>query len=413
VGAVAVTTPDLIGAGAGARIARKTDGMTRLPRPDPEVPALHPQTIAVRAGRPARTAGASLNPAVHLASTYVGSHDTTETVGYGRDGNATWRALEEAIGALEGGAALSFASGMAATHAVLEMVDPGGVVVLPRTCYQGVAAAIASRAARYGWSVRRVDVADTDAVLTAAEGADLVWLESPTNPTIEVADLPRIGAELGGKVRLVVDNTFATPLLQRPLDMGADIVVHSLTKLLSGHSDVLLGAVATRADDTESRSALQEARHGFGAIPGPMEAYLALRGLRTLPLRLAQAQASAQILAERLAGHPAVRRVRFPGLPSDPGHERAARTMAGFGSLISIELAEARTADALIDACGLWVFATSLGGVESTLERRHRWPGELPTVPKSLVRLSVGIEHVEDLWRDLAQGLDAAARSGQ
>jgi cystathionine gamma-synthase len=138
-----------------------------------------------------------------------------------------------------------------------------------------------------------------------------------------------------------------------------------------------------------------------------METYLALRGLRTYPLRLAQAQASAQILAERLAAHPAVRRVRFPGLAGDPGHERAARTMAGFGSLISIELADAEAADALVDACRLWVFATSLGGVDSSLERRRRWPSELPTVPESLVRLSVGIEHVEDLWADLAQALDS------
>ena len=190
--------------------------------------------------------------------------------------------------------------------------------------------------------MRRVDVADTDAVLAAAEGADLVWLESPTNPTLEVADLPRIGAELGGKVRLVVDNTFATPLLQRPLDLGADIVVHSLTKMLSGHSDVVLGAVVTRPDDDDDAAALAETRHSFGAIPGPMEAYLALRGLRTLPLRLARAQA--RMRRSWPSGWPATRRSAgsgIPDCPSDPGHQRAARTMAGFGSVISIELADA------------------------------------------------------------------------
>lgn len=366
----------------------------------------HLETLAVTAGRPLRQSGAALNPAIHLASTYVGSHDTSTSVGYGRDGNQTWRALEEAIGALEGGPALAFASGMSACHAVLELLEPGAVVVIPGECYLGVAAAVDARAGRYGWSVRRVDVADTDAVLAAAEGADLVWLESPTNPTLAVADLPRISAELSGKVRLVVDNTFATPLLQRPLDLGADIVVHSLTKMLSGHSDVVLGAVVTQPEDSATKSALERVRHDFGAIPGPMEAYLALRGLRTYPLRLAQAQASAQILAERLAAHPAIRRVRYPGLPSDPGHQRAAQTMAGFGSVISIELADARAADALTDACSLWVFATSLGGVDSSLERRRRWPSELPTVPESLLRLSVGIEHVEDLWDDLVQALD-------
>ena len=388
------------------RGARETKDMTD---PSSEYsPRRHLETLAVTAGRPPRVSGAALNPAVHLASTYVGSHDLS-TTGYGRDGNETWRALEEAIGALEGGRALAFASGMAACQAVLEQLDPGSVVVLPGECYLGVAAAVDARAARYGWSVRRVDVADTEAVLAAAEGADLVWLESPTNPTLDVADLPAIGAQLRGHVRLVVDNTFATPLLQRPLDLGADIVVHSVTKMLSGHSDVLLGAVVTRSDDGATESSLERVRHDFGAIPGPMETYLALRGLRTYPLRLAQAQANAQILAERLAGHPAVRRVRFPGLRNDPGHQRAARTMTGFGTLISIELADAQACDALIDTCSLWVFATSLGGVDSSFERRRRWPDELPTVPESLIRLSVGIEHVEDLWADLAQGLDTLA----
>jgi cystathionine gamma-synthase len=204
----------------------------------------------------------------------------------------------------------------------------------------------------------------------------------------------------------VVDNTFGTPLLQRPLEAGADIVLHSATKMLSGHSDVVLGALVTRADDTQTFEGLDAIRRSFGACPGPMEAYLALRGLRTLPLRLAQAQASARVLAERLVAHRSVQRVRFPGLASDPSHDVARRTMSGFGALISIDLADAATADAFVDACSLWVFATSLGGVESTLERRRRWKSELPSTPEGLVRLSVGIEHVEDLWSDLAQALD-------
>jgi cystathionine gamma-synthase len=373
---------------------------------DAPAPYSRPETVAVTVGRPHRDPGAPLNPSVHFTSTYVGGPDVDATVGYGRDGNPTWTALEAAMGALEGGAALSFASGMAATQAVLELVEPGAVLVLPQACYLGVSAAVDARAARYGWTVRRVDVADTEAVLAAAEGADLVWLESPTNPNLEVADLPRIGAALAGRVRLVVDNTFATPLLQRPLELGADLVVHSMTKMLSGHSDVLLGAVVTRSDDTTTLAALTEVRHSFGAIPGPMEAYLSLRGLRTLAVRLDRAQQNAQVLAERLAEHPAVVRVRYPGLPDDPGHDLASRTMTGFGSLVSIDLADAITADAMVDGCRLWVFTTSLGGVESTLERRRRWPGELASVPEGLVRLSVGIEHVEDLWADLAQALD-------
>jgi cystathionine gamma-synthase len=221
-----------------------------------------------------------------------------------------------------------------------------------------------------------------------------------------VADLPTLSMNLSPSSLFVVDNTFATPLLQRPLESDADIVLHSATKLLSGHSDVVLGAIVTRADDTQTFEGLDAIRRSFGAAPGPMEAYLALRGLRTLPLRLAQAQASAQVLAERLAAHQSVTRVRFPGLPTDPGHDLARRTMSGFGSLISIDLADAPSADAFVEGCALWVFATSLGGVESTLERRRRWKNELQSVPEGLVRLSVGIEHVEDLWADLAQALD-------
>jgi cystathionine gamma-synthase len=373
----------------------------------PRPTQLRLETVAVTAGRPERVVDAPLNPPVVFASTYVGAHDTSAaTIGYGRYGNPTWQALERALGALEGGRAITFASGMAAAHAVLELMPTGGVIVIPQNCYVGVAEAIDQRAARYGWQVRRVNVADTTEVLTAADGADVVWIESPSNPTIEVADLSTLGKNLSPSSLFVVDNTFATPLLQRPLASGADIVLHSATKMLSGHSDVVLGALVTRADDMHTFEGLDAIRRSFGAAPGPMEAYLALRGLRTLPLRLAQAQASAQVLAERLVAHDGVQRVRFPGLVSDPSHDVARRTMSGFGSLISIDLADATTADAFVDGCSLWVFATSLGGVESTLERRRRWKSELPSIPEGLVRLSVGIEHVEDLWSDLAQSLD-------
>ena len=241
--------------------------------------------------------------------------------------------------------------------------------------------------------------------------AQALWGWWKTNPTIDVADLPALGRNLAGEALFVVDSTFATPLLQRPLESGADIVLHSATKLLSGHSDVLLGAVVIKVDHRQTFEALDAIRRSFGAAPGPMEAYLALRGLRTLPLRLAQAQASAQILAERLVGCQQVQRVRFPGLPDDPGHDVAQRTMTGFGSLISIDLEDARTAERFVDGCSLWGFATSLGGVESTLERRRRWGGELLSVPEGLVRMSVGVEHVEDLWADLAQALDQLEQS--
>jgi len=380
---------------------------TGAPLPTNATKRLHPESLAVTVGRPEKVVDAPLNQAPVFASTYLGTpHVGGGELGYGRYGNPTWQALEDAIGALEGGRALTFSSGMSAVHAVLELVPASGTVVVPGNCYLGVSSAVDERAARYGLTVRRVDVADTAAVLAAAEGADLVWIESPTNPTIEVADLPALGAALAGVTTLVVDNTFATPLLQQPLESGADLVLHSATKFLSGHSDALLGAVVVRDTDTATLARLHATRSLHGATPGTMEAYLVLRGVRTLAVRLAQAQANAGVLAERLASHPAVHRIRYPGLAGDPGHEVAARTMSGFGSLLSIELADADAAEEFIAAARIWVFATSLGGVESTFERRRRWPGELASVPEGLVRLSVGIEHVEDLWSDLEQALE-------
>lgn len=379
-----------------------------LPEPsgDP-ADGLHAETIAVTAGRPFRVVDAPLNVPPTFASTYVGTPTPGDgDLGYGRYGNPSWTAVEQAIGRLEGGRAVAFASGMAAVHAVLELLPAGGSIVLPASCYLGVSAAVADRARRFGVQVRTVDVGDTAAVLRAAQGVDMVWLESPTNPTIEVADLPAIGAGLGAGTVFVVDNTFATPLLQQPRKGGAHIVVHSATKLLSGHSDALLGAVVVADDDTERRLALDATRRLQGAIPGTMEAYLVLRGIRTLPVRLERAQTNAAVLARRLSEHPAIRSVRYPGLPDDPGHGTATRVMSGFGSLLAVELPDAAAAEALIAALRIWVFATSLGGVESTLERRRRWSGELPTVPEGLVRLSVGIEHVDDLWADLEQALD-------
>ncbi len=366
-----------------------------------------PETVAVAAGRPDRVPDAPLNQPLVPAATYVGApRPDTGEVGYGRYGNPGWQALEQAIGRLEGGRCLTYSSGMAAGSAILDLFGPGTVVLRPAHCYLGVAAAMAQRVERHGWTVREADPADAEAFLAAARGAELIWLESPTNPMIEVADLAAIAAARDPGTTLVVDNTFATPLLQRPLELGADLVLHSATKIISGHSDALLGAVVVpERDDHDHYGRLDAGRRLGGAIPGALETYLVLRGLRTLPIRLAAAQTSAMILAERLAAHPRVDRVRYPGLTDDPGHDRARAGMAGFGSLLSIELADAATADRFIDGLRLWVFATSLGGVESMLERRRRWPGELRTVPEGLIRMSVGVEHVEDLWVDLDQAL--------
>ncbi|GAB2753874.1 aminotransferase class I/II-fold pyridoxal phosphate-dependent enzyme [Nocardioides salsibiostraticola] len=365
-----------------------TDGTPDLPT-NPSTqgsPALKPATVAVTAGRPARELDAPLNTPITMASTYIAGGE----VDYGRYGNPSWTAFEEALGALEGGRALSYASGMAAIAAVLDLVGSEGVVVAPRHAYNGSIMAMAELESRGRLKVNLVDVTDTDAVIAASEGAALVWLESPTNPALEVADLATIipAAQANG-ASVVVDNTFATPLLQQPLSLGADVVVHSVTKYLAGHSDLLMGAVVT-ADD-QLWSVLKGRRDVTGAVPGAMESFLALRGLRTLHVRVERAQSNAAELARRLADHPAIAEVRYPDM----------------GGIVSIVLAAGPlAADLLTHKTSLWVHATSLGGVESTFERRRRWKTEAPTIPEALVRLSVGIEDVEDLWDDLSKALN-------
>lgn len=370
-------------------------------------PRWAPATLAVAAGRPDRTPDAPVNPDLVLTSTYVASTDPTAR-GYARTANPTWEALEEALGALEGAPARVFASGMAAISAVLDRTPGGGLVVVPQGAYNTTLALVAEHEATGRLRVRTVDVTDVAAVTEAVDGADLLWLESPTNPLLQVADLRALCAAARAAGALsVVDNTFATPLVQRPLDLGADVVVHSVTKYLAGHSDVLLGAVATR--DAELLAALHRHRTLHGGIPGPFEAWLALRGVRTLHLRLERAQASAAELARRLVDHPAVERVRHPSLPDDPGHALAKAQMSGFGAVVSVEVrGGAAAAEAAQGAVRLWLPATSLGGVESTLERRRRHPLEPAIVPESLLRLSVGVEDVEDLWADLSAALDRA-----
>lgn len=369
---------------------------------------LSPATLAVTAGRPARDPGAPVNPAVVLSSTYLsaGEPQPGDPL-YTRYDAPTWHPFEEALGALEASPlpALVFGSGMAAVAATLALVPRGGRVVLPRHAYQVTLVLTADLAERSGLQVQTVDIADTDATLAATQGAAMLWVESPTNPMLEVADLPALvaGAHAAGAL-VAVDNTFATPLGQQPLVHGADVVVHSVTKYLAGHSDVVLGAAVTGDPDLRARLAAYRTTHG--AIAGPWEVWLALRGLRTLALRVERSQRSAGVLAARLAEHPAVAEVRYPGLPTDPGHERASRLLGGFGSIIGLRPQGGRAAaDAVVDAVRLWVPATSLGGVESMLERRRRFATESPTVPEDLLRLSVGIEDVEDLWRDLERAL--------
>ena len=356
-----------------------------MPR-QPDARPLRPATVAVTSGRPAHEPDSPLNAPITMASTYVAGGD----VEYGRYGNPTWTAFEEALGALEGGRCLAFGSGLAAVSTILDLAGQGTKVVAPRHAYNGSIMQLADLEARGRLTAVLVDIEDTAAVIEACDGAALVWLESPTNPALEVADLPPIieAAHAAGAY-VVVDNTFATPLLQQPLGLGADIVVHSATKFIAGHSDVLLGAIATT--DDELYDVLKKRRDLVGAVPGTFETWLALRGLRTLHVRLDRAQHNAQELVRRLQNHPAVGEVRYPG----------------FGAIVSVVLAHgALAADLLTRKTSLWVHATSLGGVESTFERRRRWRTEAATIPDGLVRMSVGIEDVDDLWDDLALALD-------
>lgn len=352
------------------------------------------------AGRPERAPGAPLNqPIVMAASFHAGAEPE-----YARDGQPTVAALEDAVGALEGGEAVAFASGMAAAAALLEDLPVGARVVAPDGAYQGSRELLARRQTAGRLSVTLVDIADTEAVRRQLDGAALLWIESPTNPLVEVADVPQlIEAAHAAGARAVVDSTLATPLLQQPLRWGADAVLHSATKFLGGHADLVSGIVVV--PDEEAAQQLASVRTITGAIPGSLEAFLVLRGVRTLPLRLERAQENAATLAERLDAHAGVTRVHFPGLPHARTHERAAALLGGFGAVLSFELAAgAPAADRACEAMRVITHATSLGGVETLVERRGRYPSE-SHLPPGLLRLSVGCEHVDDLWADLEQAL--------
>ncbi|HUY85490.1 MAG TPA: aminotransferase class I/II-fold pyridoxal phosphate-dependent enzyme [Acidimicrobiales bacterium] len=368
---------------------------------------MKPATTVVSAGRPEALPGAPVNPGIDLSSTYRHGSD----LAYGRDSNSIWEALEETMSVLEGGKAHCFSSGMAAISAVLETLNVGATVVVPSDSYSGTRHLLDDLSSRGRLNYRISDITDTAGTLSRCEGAELLWMESPTNPLLGIADLGELcrGAhELG--LTCVVDNTFATPLLQNPLELGADIVVHSATKYLSGHSDVLGGVVIAR--DEEWNEAVRMRRSLHGAVLGPLEAFLVLRGIRTLDVRLKRAQSNAGVIAERLMDHAKVTKVRYPGLVNHPGHHLASVQMNGFGAMLSFEVSggagpkAARDAEAVCGAVRLCCDATSLGGVETLIERRKRWDWEDMT-PEGLIRVSVGIEDVEDLWEDLVLGLSA------
>ena len=351
-----------------------------------------------------RVPGQPGTPPLVPASIYVSQGEPRRERGYGRDGNPGWEALEEALGGLEDAEAVAFASGQAASMALMLTLAVGrDRIVLPADGYYG-ARVLADRLRPHGAAPVRVDLRDLAAVSRELKTApSVLWAETPTNPLLRVADLAGLAeAAAAADAPMVVDNTTATSLLQRPLDWGAAAALYSLTKAISGHSDVIAGAVVSR--DTELIQGLRAWRSSGGGIPGPFEAWLALRGLKTLPLRIARQSDSALAIARHLAGHRHVRAVHYPGTESSSLAIARRQMPNGFGPLLSFEVASAAAADRVVAGARLILPATSFGGVESTWERRARWPGE--TAPGGLVRLSVGVEPAADLIADIDHALN-------
>jgi cystathionine gamma-lyase len=359
-------------------------------------------TRVVHAGGNESAQGAPLLAGPVFAGTYRHAGDPVgEPFTYGRYSNPTWSAYERALTELEGGPSLVFSSGMAAVAAVLAAtLRPGDVVVLPSDGYYTVRVLAEGYLAEMGVQVRLA--AAGEAQLDVLEAARLLWLESPTNPGLDVCDLGGLADAARGNGTLVaIDNTTATPLAQQALALGADISVCSDSKAMTGHDDLLLGHVATQ--DPELLARLLAWRSQAGAIPGPMETWLAHRSLATLDVRLRRQSANALALASALARHPAVLHCRYPGLPEDPAHQQASTQMSLYGPVVSFTLADQRAAERWLGALRLVTPATSFGGVHSTAERRARWGGD--DVHPGFIRLSAGLEDPEDLLHDVIQAL--------
>lgn len=374
------------------------------------------ETRAIHAGQdPDPTTGAVIPP-IYQTSTYVqeavGVHKGFE---YSRTDNPTRSALHEVVASLEGGAwALAYASGLAASQNLTYLVGPGDHILLSDDAYGGTYRLIAKVVSRYGVDFSLVDMADLDAVRAAIRPQTrLVWVETPTNPYLKIVDIRGVADLLRGHpAKLVVDNTFASPYLQQPLRHGADFVLHSTTKYLGGHSDVVGGVLV--GNDPEAYQSLKFHQNAAGAVPGPMDCWLTLRGIKTLPVRMDRHSANARAVAEMLSGHEAVEQVFWPGLPSHPGHAVAARQMRDFSGMVSFTVRGGlETAAAVAAGTKVFALAESLGGVESLIEH----PGQMThlsvagtgaEVADNLVRLSVGLEHADDLVADLKQALSVA-----
>jgi cystathionine gamma-synthase len=371
------------------------------------------ETRAIHAGQDPEAAYGAVNVPIYQTSTYAQPKvGEPKRFDYARGGNPTREALQEAIASLEGGRhGMAFASGLAAETTLLLTLSPGDHVLLGDDVYGGTYRLIARVLSGWGVAFDVVDLSDLDAARSSVRDTTrLVWIETPTNPLLKIVDVAAVSeiARTAG-ARTVVDNTFATPYLQRPLEMGADIVVHSVTKYLGGHSDLISGIVVTDDDGLADR--LRFLQNAVGAVPGPMDCYLALRGVKTLAIRMRAHCEGARRVAAFLAEHPRVTRVHYPGLEDHPGHALAARQMLDFGGMVSFEMASGDEAIAVAERTRLFFLAESLGGVESLIEvpapMTHASVADSPlAVPAALVRLSVGIEHPDDLIADLASALD-------
>ncbi|GHC00443.1 trans-sulfuration enzyme family protein [Thermomonas carbonis] len=371
----------------------------------------HPATVAVHAGNAPDEGTGAVAPPLHLSTTFRHGPAGERVAGYEyqREGNPTNDRLRESLAALEGGqTACTFASGMAAMTTLLDCLPNGARVLFPDDCYSGLRMLFQEFLPERGIIAEVVDMADLEAVRAACTTpVAMLWIETPSNPLMKVSDIPGL-ADIGhaaGAV-VVVDNTFATPLLQRPLALGADIVMHSTTKYFGGHSDVLGGALVFAKDD-ELAHKVAHRLHVTGAVLSPFNAWLTLRGCRSLGARMAMHCANARKIVDFLAAHPAIERVNWPGLASHPGHDIAARQMREFGAMLSIEVRGGREATlAMAGKLRVFTNATSLGGCESLIEHRASVEGPNPRSPQNLLRISIGLEHADDLIADLAQALD-------
>lgn len=370
------------------------------------------ETIAVHAGRTIDEATGAVAPPIHLSTTFLREPDGSYRAGYvyTRYANPNRDALETALAALENGAAAAcFASGSAASSAVFQALEPGAHVLLPYDAYFGTIKLLLEQFGRWGLEHSVVDMADLAALRAAMRpNTKLVWIETPSNPLLRLADIAAIAdvARAAG-AKTVVDNTWATPILQRPLDLGADIAMHSTTKYVGGHSDMLGGALVARADD-EFFQRIRAVQGTSGAVPSPFDCWLALRGLSTMPWRMRAHTANATRLAEFLVRHPGIEAVHYPGLDSHPQHDLACRQMRDFGGMLSVQVkGDDTNARRVASSLRLFAQATSLGGVESLVEHRASVEGPATQAPANLLRVSVGLEHPDDLVADWAQALGA------